>query len=61
MKQIKNFCLDQPLRFRIKNLIVLVDKQKINFVYAHFIMRYFFRCSENDSGLKGIKNHDFYI
>ncbi len=52
MKQIKNFCLDQPLRFRIKNLIVLVDKQKINFVYAHFIMYCFFAPTSRQAGLR---------
>ncbi len=42
MRIIKILSIDQPLRFRIKNLIVSVDKQKINFVYAHFIMFYLY-------------------
>jgi hypothetical protein len=41
MNQIKIFSLDQPLRFRIKNLIISAGKQKINFVYAHFIIQSF--------------------
>ena len=41
MKQIKIFYLDQPLRFRTIpkafGIIISESKQKINFVYAHFI------------------------
>jgi len=37
MKQIKILCLDQSLRFRTKNLMGLIGKQQIKFVYAHFI------------------------
>jgi hypothetical protein len=32
MSEIKIFYINQPLRFRIKNLIILVGMQKINFV-----------------------------
>lgn len=51
---IKILCIDQPLCFRMKNLIIYsrilipticvressisVDKQKINFIHAHFIL-----------------------
>ncbi len=37
MSIIKILCINQPLRFRIKNLIISVGMQKIKFAYAHFI------------------------
>jgi len=47
MKQIKIFCLGQPLRFRTKNLIRSVAKQQIKFAYAHFITYSLFKNNES--------------
>ncbi len=37
IKQIKIICIDQPLRFRTKNLIIPAGILIIKFVCAHFI------------------------
>jgi hypothetical protein len=38
IKQIKIICIDQPLRFRTKNLIIPAGILVIKFVCAHFIL-----------------------
>lgn len=56
MSIIKIFCIDQPLRFHIKNLIISVGKQKINFVYTHFMCS-LFTVSYNNT----IQFRQFYV
>ncbi len=52
MSIIKIFRIDQPLRFRIKNLIISVGMQKIKFVYAHFIIDCFVISKNGNHPLK---------